>query len=67
MKSFLPAMVLLWLPVAAYAQTEQRLTFVSVQPSEDTGQDYSPWLSDNLDSLVQHAWQNNFKYVDVTL
>ena len=67
MKVFLPAMVLLWLSVCAYAQTEQKLTFVSVQPSEDTGQDYSPWLSDNLDSLVQHAWQGNFKYVDVTL
>ncbi|WP_158826411.1 T9SS type A sorting domain-containing protein [Mucilaginibacter lacusdianchii] len=51
----------------AVAQTEQRIKIVSAIPSEDTGQDYSPWLSDSTDSLVAEAWQNNFKYVDVTL
>jgi endoglucanase len=53
--------------ISAYSQTEQRLRFSSVTPSEDTGQDYSSWMSDNLDSLVANAWQYNFKYVDVTL
>lgn len=55
------------LSLSSFAQTEQRLKFVSAIPSEDTGQDYSPWLNDNLDSLVENVWLNNFKYVDVTL
>ena len=50
-----------------FAQTEQRIKFISVTASENTGQDYTPWLTDNLDSLVVNAWENNFKYVDVTL
>ncbi|RVT96532.1 T9SS type A sorting domain-containing protein [Mucilaginibacter limnophilus] len=50
----------------AYAQ-DQRIPFISVVSSQNTGQDYSPWLNDNLDSLVQEAWQDNFVYVDVTL
>ena len=29
--------------------------------------DYSPWLNDNVDSLVQEVWLNNFVWVDVTL
>jgi endoglucanase len=48
-------------------QTEQRISISSVTASEDTGQDYSSWLSDDLTNLVPDAWQNNFKYVDVTL
>jgi endoglucanase len=48
-------------------QSEKRIKIVSAVPSEDTGQDYSPWLNDNTNSLVAEAWQNNFKYVDVTL
>ncbi|MBS7563572.1 T9SS type A sorting domain-containing protein [Mucilaginibacter sp. Bleaf8] len=62
--SFLCAMVI---SSPAFAQTEQRIKIVSAIPSENTGQDYSPWLNDNTDSLVAEAWENNFKYVDVTL
>ncbi|KAA9357655.1 carbohydrate-binding protein [Larkinella humicola] len=53
--------------IVLFAQTEERIRFVSVTPSEETGQDYSPWLNDNTDSLVAQAWTNNFKWVDVTL
>lgn len=48
-------------------QTEQRLRFSSITPSINTGQDYSPWLSDSVDTLVQAQWLNNFLYIDVTL
>lgn len=45
----------------------QRLPIASVTPSENTGQDYSPWLSDNLNKLVQSAWSDNLKWTQVTL
>jgi len=51
----------------ASAQTEQRIKFTSITSSVNTGQDFSPWLNDNLDSLVQDVWQNNFIWVDLTL
>ena len=65
--------VLIWLvavaPLVTFAQStiEERIRNVSVSASEQTGQDYSPWLNDDVNSLVADAWQNNFKYVDVTL
>jgi endoglucanase len=49
------------------AQTDQRIKFTAVSSSINTGQDFSPWLNDNLDSLVQNVWQNNFLWVDLTL
>ncbi|WDF53492.1 T9SS type A sorting domain-containing protein [Mucilaginibacter sp. KACC 22063] len=67
MRGLLFCFLFITLCLPALAQTEQRLKFVSAIPSEDTGQDYSPWLNDNLDSLVENVWLNNFKYVDVTL
>ncbi|RYY37108.1 MAG: T9SS type A sorting domain-containing protein [Sphingobacteriaceae bacterium] len=51
---------------SSYAQS-QRVPFISVMASQNTNQDYTPWLNDNLDSLVQESWLNNFVYVDVTL
>jgi hypothetical protein len=45
----------------------QRIFIASITPSENTGQDYSPWLNDNLDSTVAFQWGNNSKYIDVTL
>jgi hypothetical protein len=50
-----------------FAQTPQRLRFSSITAGKNTGQDYSPWLNDNVDSLVQPAWNANFVWVDVTL
>lgn len=44
-----------------------RVTVTSVSASENTGQDYSPWLNDNLSKLVQSAWSGNEKWVQVTL
>ncbi|GAB3795640.1 hypothetical protein GCM10028819_11890 [Spirosoma humi] len=44
-----------------------RLTVVSVTASENTGQDYSPWLSDDLGKPVQSVWGTNAKWVQVTL
>ncbi|RYF54527.1 MAG: hypothetical protein EOO39_39250, partial [Cytophagaceae bacterium] len=48
-------------------QTPARLTIVSVTASENTGQDYSPWLNDDLNKPVQSAWSANAKWVQVTL
>lgn len=53
--------------VNCFAQTEQRIKFTSIIPSVNTGQDYTPWLNDNVDSLVQDVWQNNFIWVDLKL
>jgi len=54
--------------LSCFAQTEQRIKFTTISSSINTGQDYSPWLNDNLDSLVQDDWQPaNFAWVDVTL
>ena len=48
-------------------QTPARLTVVSITASENTGQDYSPWLNDDLSKPVQSAWSANAKWVQVTL
>lgn len=49
------------------APASVRLKIISVSASENTGQDYSPWLSDNLSKLVQNAWSDNSRWVEVTL
>jgi endoglucanase len=59
--------VLLLANLLTFGQTEERIPIVSVTPSENTGQDYSSWLSDDLNNLIPAAWQDNFKWVDVTL
>jgi len=50
-----------------FSQTAERVTITSITPSENTGQDYTPWLNDDLTSLVQPKWGTNIKYIDVTL
>ncbi len=63
---FLIAVLALAAP--AFAQTEQRLKIAAITPSINTGQDYSPWLNDDLNSLVQDEWNRiNWQYIDVTL
>ena len=50
------------------AQSQTRLNLVSANPNVFTNQDYSPWLSDDLNDLVQGTWGNNDpnnRYVDV--
>jgi endoglucanase len=47
---------------------EEAIGITSITPSISTGQDYSPWLDDDLNNLVQNSWNpTNFQYVDVTL
>lgn len=47
---------------------EEAVGIAAITPSINTGQDYSPWLDDNLNNLVQNSWNpNNFQYIDVTL
>ncbi|MGI4873800.1 MAG: PA14 domain-containing protein [Janthinobacterium lividum] len=59
---------LLAFSVQGQASAEERIAITTITPSLNTGQDYSPWLDDNLNNLVQNSWQsNNFQYVDVTL
>ncbi|RZK27563.1 MAG: hypothetical protein EOO63_13140, partial [Hymenobacter sp.] len=55
---------------SSWAQTagEERIAITTITPSVNTGQDYSPWLDDNLTNMVQNLWMPaNFQYVDVTL
>ncbi|XWW45246.1 T9SS type A sorting domain-containing protein [Fibrella sp. USSR17] len=53
--------------LAQTTATDQRLGFTSVSASENTGQDYQPWLTDDLNKLVKDAWSENAKWVQVTL
>ncbi|GAB3845980.1 hypothetical protein GCM10028822_05300 [Hymenobacter terrigena] len=47
---------------------EEAIGITSITPSINTGQDYSPWLDDDLNNLVQNNWNpTNFQYIDVTL
>ena len=51
----------------ANAQNVQRISITSIISSENTGQDYSPWLNENTDSLVADTGGDNLKWVDVKL
>ncbi len=69
LKSFL-SILLLFFTTLVWGQTVPnpiRLNLVSVSASENTGQDYTPWLTDDLTKLVQNAWSGNAKWVQVTL
>ncbi|MVM29798.1 T9SS type A sorting domain-containing protein [Spirosoma sp. HMF4905] len=63
----LAALLMLITIVGKTAPAPVRLKIVSITPSENTGQDYSPWLSDDLNKLVQSAWSDNSKWVQVKL
>ncbi|WP_188558560.1 T9SS type A sorting domain-containing protein [Hymenobacter glacieicola] len=66
--ALLACMVGFLLALTAQAQTETRVSITAITPSVHTGQDYSPWLNDNLNDLVRNHWEPaNFQYIDVTL
>jgi hypothetical protein len=67
MKKVILSLLLGFTAFSAFTQTEERITIISATPSEATGQDYSSWLSDDLNNLVPNAWTGNSKWVDVTL
>jgi hypothetical protein len=68
MKNYvLLCLVLLCWVQNSLSQTTNRVKIIHITPSEDTGQDYSPWYTDDLSQLVANAWINNNKWVDVTL
>lgn len=51
-----------------FAQNTQRIRFTSIIPAVNTGQDYSSWLSDDLNNLVPNVWSKaNLRWVDITL
>lgn len=66
-KILLLCLTLICVMNSGLAQSTNRVKFISINPFENTGQDYSPWLTDNLDTLVKNAWGNNLKWVDVRL
>ncbi|MDB5014741.1 MAG: hypothetical protein JWQ25_2943, partial [Daejeonella sp.] len=39
-----------------FGQIGDRIPIDSIIPAEPTGMDYSPWLNDNLSSLVTNVW-----------
>ncbi|MBO3273257.1 PA14 domain-containing protein [Hymenobacter defluvii] len=50
------------------AQPVIRVGITAITPSANTGHNYSPWLNDDLDHLVQNVWTpGSFIYSDVTL
>lgn len=69
MRLLVLTLTLVFLTSLCRAQTAlpQRLRFVSVTPSENTGQNYAPWLSDELNNLVQPVNGANLKWTQVTL
>jgi hypothetical protein len=55
-------------PVATLVPTNNRLSITKITPSINTGQNYLPWLNDDLNDLVQNEWSTlNLQYIDVTL
>ncbi len=52
----------------SFSQADQRVAITAIIPAENTGQDYSSWLSDDLSNLVPNCWlPSNNKYTDVKL
>ncbi|MBC3542045.1 T9SS type A sorting domain-containing protein [Rufibacter sediminis] len=52
----------------AQAASEVKLKVVSIKPSINTGTNYSAWLAEDLDKLVETNWSAiNKQYVDVVL
>lgn len=55
-------------PTKSNAQTVVQLTVTSAKPNINTGQDYSPWLNNNINDVVQPVWGPGTQvWVDVTL
>lgn len=55
-------------PLDTIVPPDGRIKIVSLSASDSTGQDYSPLMNDNLDSLIQGNWTAaNYIYTDITL
>src|SRR4051812_7461182 len=62
------ALVLALLCNVVYAQTAPRVVITSITPSVNTGQDYTPWLNDDITNMVTNLWSSfNNQYIDVKL
>ncbi|GAB2685335.1 hypothetical protein GCM10027037_03540 [Mucilaginibacter koreensis] len=67
-KFMISCLILILAGYHCFAQSEQRIKISSVIPSVNTGQDYTPWLTDDLNSMVEDEWdRSNWQYIDVTL
>jgi hypothetical protein len=68
MKQFTLIVLSIFVYLTCCTQTNERIKITSITPSKNTGQDYSSWLNDDLNTLVPNCWNSsNFKYIDVTL
>ncbi len=67
MRILLLTIAVVFLTSVCWAQTTppQRLSLVSVTPAENTGQSYAPWLSDDLNNLIQPVGGPNLKWTQV--
>ncbi|WP_375419059.1 hypothetical protein [uncultured Hymenobacter sp.] len=62
------AFFLFLLSQSCFSQTEERIAITAATPYGDTGQNYQPWLDDNLANEVENNWsEENQKYVAVIL
>lgn len=51
-----------------YSQTASRIPISAIYPTIATGQDYNPWLNDDITNLVTNVWSSpNMRWVDVKL
>ncbi len=67
MKKYFVATLCALLTLSTFSQAV-RIGITSISLSENTGQDYSPWLTDDVTNLVTSVWgAANARYVDVTL
>jgi endoglucanase len=53
--------------IASISQSDPRIPVVAISSSENTGQDYTSWLNDDVNDLVADVWGTNAKYIDVKL
>jgi hypothetical protein len=71
--SLLACLISYFLISTSYGQSSgtqlgDRIQIATITPSINTGQNYSPWLNDDLNDIVQNEWSPlNLQYIDVTL
>lgn len=67
MKKFTFFILLFIFSVVGFSQTVTRVKITAIKAGENTGQDYTPWLNDDINSLIASAWGSNTKWVDIRL
>lgn len=68
LKNLLFTILLVITGLLSSPQSGERILAISVTPNINTGQDYNPWLNDDVSNLIPNVWSpSNFQYIDITL